>query len=124
MEPLVKQMNQAAEFAENLVQRSSGMDIMQNKETLKQKFEELRAVEVPKHHQTTFAKFTASCRVEDVKLGFIETTEYKANASNSTLEGLDQTLQAGIEAQFTLCPKTAEGKMSKLADLNFNGLTF
>ena len=117
VESLMKQMNQAAEFAENLVQRSSSTDIMQNKETLKKKFEELRGVEVPKHHQTTLAKFTAACRVEDVKLGFIETTEYKADASKSTLEGLDQTLQAGVEAELTLCPKTAEGKMTNQADL-------
>ena len=35
VESLVKQLNQAAEFAENLVQRSSSTDIMQSKETLK-----------------------------------------------------------------------------------------
>ena len=117
VESLMKQMNQAAEFAENLVQRSSSTDIMQNKKTLKQKFEELRGVQVPKHHQTTVAKFNAACRVEDVKLGFIETTEYKADASKSTLDGLDQTLQAGVEAELTLSPKSAEGKMSSQADL-------
>ena len=44
---LVKQMKQAAEFAENLVKRSSSSDVMQNKETLKQKCEELCGVEVP-----------------------------------------------------------------------------
>ena len=117
VESLIKQMNQAAEFGENLVQRSSSTDIIKNKETLKLKFEELRAVEVPKHHQTTFAKFTSACRAEDVKLGFIETTEYKADASKSALDGLDETLQAGVEAEFTLCPKTSEGEMSNQADL-------
>ena len=115
VESLVKQMNQAAEFAENLVQRSSSTDIMQNKETLKQKFEELRGVQVPKHHQTTFIKFTAASRVEDLKLGFIEVTP--ADANRSALEGLDQSFQAGVEAEFTLFPKTSEGKMSKQADL-------
>ena len=116
VESLVKQMNQAAEFAENLVNRSSSMDIMQNRETLKQKFEELRGVEVPKHHQTTFAKFTAASQ-QDLKLGFIQVIDDKANATKSTLEGLDQTLQAGVEAELTLCPKTFEGKMSNQADL-------
>ena len=53
---LIKQMKQAAEFAENVVQRSSSSDVMQIKETLKQKFEELEGVEVPKHQQTTFVK--------------------------------------------------------------------
>ena len=116
VESLVKKMNQAAEFAENLVKRSSSTDIMQNKETLKLKFEELRGVEVPKHHQTTFAKFTAASQ-QDLKLGFIQVIDDKANATESTLEGLDQTLQAGVEAEFTLCPKTSEGKMSNQAEL-------
>lgn len=44
---LIKQMNQAVEFADNLVQRCSSSNIMQNKETLNQRFEELREVEVP-----------------------------------------------------------------------------
>ena len=116
VESLVKQMNQAAAFAENLVKRSSSTDIMQNKETLKKKFEELRRVEVPKHHQTTFAKFTAASQ-QDLKLGIIQVIVDKANATKSTLKGLDQTLQAGIEAELTLCPKTSEGKMSNQADL-------
>ena len=116
VESLVKQMNQAAQFAENLVQRTSSSDIMQNKETLKTKFEELLRVEVPKHQQTTFIKFTATSQ-KDLKLGFIEVTEGTANAAKSTLEGLDQTFQAGVEAEFTLCPKKSGGEMSNQADL-------
>ena len=114
VESLMKQMNQAAEFAENLVQRSSSTDIMQNKETLKQKFEDLRGAKVPKHHQTTFIKFTAASCVKDLELGFIEDSP-KAVSNRSRLEGLDQTLQAGVEAE--LCPKTSEGKMNNQADL-------
>ena len=113
VESLVKQMNQAAQFAENLVQRTSSSDIMQNKETLKTKFEELLRVEVPKHQQTTFIKFTATSQ-KDLKLGFIEVT---ANAAKATLEGLDQTFQAGVEAEFTLCPKKSGGEMSNQAGL-------
>ena len=101
VESLVKQMNQAAQFAENLVQRTSSSDIMQNKETLRTKFEELLRVEVPKHQQTTFIKFTATSQ-KDLKLGFIEVTEGAANAAKSTLEGLDQTFQAGVEAEQSL----------------------
>ena len=108
---LVKQISQAAEFAENLVQRSSSSDIMQNKEALRQKFQELRGVEVPKHHQTTFAKFNAASQ-QDLKLGFIQL------AAKSTVEGLDQTFQAGVEAEFTLCPNTTEGEINNQADLN------
>ncbi|KAL9958731.1 hypothetical protein ACROYT_G035785 [Oculina patagonica] len=41
----------------------------------------------------------------------------KADANRSKLEGLDQILQAGVEAEFTLCPKTSEGELSNQADL-------
>ena len=116
VESLVKQMNQAAQFAENLVQRTSSSDIMQNKETLKTKFEELLRVEVPKHQQTTFIKFTATSQ-KDLKLGFIEVTEGTAKAAKSTIEGLDQTFQAGVEAEFTLCPRKSGGEITNQADL-------
>ena len=111
LESLVKQMNQAVQFAENLVQRSSALDIIQTMTALKQKFEELRGVEVPKHHQTTFAKFNAASQ-QDLKLGFIQL------AAESIVKGLDQTFQAGVEAEFTLCPNTTEGEINNQADLN------
>ena len=112
---LVKQMKQAVEFANNLAQRSSSSDIMWNKETLKQRFEELRAVQVPEQNESSFIKFTAA-PVADLRLGFIRTVA-KADANQSTLEGLDQTLQAGVEAELTLCPKASEGELSNQADL-------
>ena len=40
-----------------------------------------------------------------------------ADLKRSTLEGLKQPLQAGVEAQFTLCPKTSEGKTINQPDL-------
>jgi len=53
-----------------------------------------------------------------LKLGFIETVDIeKADATRSRLEELDQTFQAGVEAEFTLYPKTSEGKTSNQADL-------
>ena len=114
---LIKQMNQAVEFANNLTQRSSSSDIMRNKMTLKQRFEELHVSEVPKHGETSFVKFCGASRVEGLELGFIETVDIKADANRSWLEGLDQTLQAGVEAEFTLYLKTSEGKTSNQADL-------
>ena len=116
LESLVKQIHQAAEFAENLVQRSPGWDIIKTKTTLKQKFQELRGVEISRHHPTTFVKFTAASQ-QDLKLGFIQITQKPAKAATSTVEGLDQTFQAGVEAEFTLCPKTAEGEICNQADL-------
>jgi len=105
---LLKQMKQVVEFARNLTERSSSSDIMRNKDTLKQRFEVLGEIEVPKHDETSFVKFTAAS-TKNLKLGFIETIP-KVDAKRSTLEGLKQTLQAGVEAVFTLCPQTSEGK--------------
>ena len=116
VESLVKQMKQAAEFAENLVQNSSSADVMQNKETLKQKFEELRGVEVPKHRQKTFVQFSAAPRLMDWKLGVIEVS-WTADTKRSRLEGLDQSFQAGVGAELTLCVKTSEGEMINQDDL-------
>ena len=116
MESLVEQMNQATKYAENLVQRRSGLDIIQTKTTLKEKFRELGWVKIPKHHQTTFAKFNAASQ-QDLTLGFIQLYSQLANAAKSTLEGLDGTFQACVEAEFTLCPKTAEGEISNQPDL-------
>ena len=117
LESLVKQIHQAAQFAENLVQRGPGWDIIKTKTTLKHKFQELRGVEISRHHPTTFVKFTVASQ-QDLKLGFIQLTEKPAKAATSTVEGLDQTFQAGVEAEFTLCPKTAEGEICNQADLN------
>ena len=116
VESLVKQMNQAATYAENLVQNSSSSDVMQIKETLEQKFEELRGAEVPGHHQTTFVKFCEAPRLVDWKLGVIEVTP-TADAERSRLEGLDQSFQAGVEAEVTFYGKTSEGETISRGDL-------
>ena len=116
LESLVKKMLQGAEFAEDLVQRGSTVDIIQNKNKLRQKLEELRGVEVPKHRQATFVKFTAASQ-HNFKLGSIQVSEKPVIAAKSTLEGLDQTFQVGEEGKFTLCPRTSEGEMSDYADL-------
>ena len=107
LESLIKKIDQAAdEFTKNLVQRSSAVDIIQNKNKLRQKLEELRRVEVPKHRQATFVKFTAASQ-HNFKLGSIQVSKKPAIAAKSTLEGLDQTFQVGVEAKFTLCPRTS-----------------
>ena len=114
-ESLLKQMIQAVEFAQNLAQRSSSSDIMQNKETVKHRFQELRDIEMPKHHETSFIKFTAAS-VEGLRLGDIATQG--VDASQYSLEGLDQILQAGVAAELLLCPRTPEGEISNQPDLN------
>ena len=103
LESLVKQMNEAAEFAENLVQQRSAADIIQNKNKLRQKLDELRGVEVPKHRQATFVKFTPASQ-HNFKLGSIRVSKEPPIAAKSTLEGLDQIgFLVDVEAKFTLC---------------------
>ena len=115
-ESLLKQIIQAVEFAENLVQRSSSSHIMQNKEIPKHRFQELRDIEMPKHHETSFIKFIAAS-VEGLRLGDIITEG--VDVSQCTLEGLDQVLQAGVAAEFLLCPRTPEGEISSLPDFEY-----
>ena len=114
VESLTKQNKKVADFAETMVQRSSSWNIMQNKTTLKERFEELRGIQAAKHHETSFIKFYAA-PVVGFELGDIAIEG--ADANQSTLEGLDQTLQAGVEAEFILSPKTAEGEISNQSDL-------
>nr|XP_058949738.1 E3 ubiquitin-protein ligase TRIM71-like [Pocillopora verrucosa] len=115
VESLMKQNNKVADFAENLVQKSSSWDIMQNKHNLKQRFEELRGIQTEQHHQTSFIKFYPAPAVGS-NLGDISTEDI-ADASRSTLEGLDQTLQAGLETKFILSPKTPDGEIGNQPDL-------
>ena len=118
---LLKQLNQAVDFADNIVKRSSSTDIMQNKGTLTQRFEELRAIyhEVPKHRDIVHVKFTAAS-MAGLKLGSVQMTE-KADMKKSTLQGIDQTLRAGVKADFLLCPKTSSGE---LCDVESNQIEF
>ena len=116
LESLVKQMNQAVELGENLVQGSTA-DIIQNKKKLRQKLEELRGVEVPKHRQATFVKFIAASQ-HNFKLGSIQVSEKPEITVKSTLEGGDQTFQVGAEAKFNgdklpTCPITVQVKERK-----------
>ena len=111
LESLVKQMLQGAEFAEDLVQRGSTVDIIHNKNKLRQKLEELRGVEVPKHRQATFVKFTAASQ-HNFRLGSIQVSKKPAIVAKSTLEGLNQNFQVNEQAKFTLCPRTSGGEMS------------
>ena len=118
---LLKQLNQAVDFAHNIVKRSSSTDIIQNKGTLRQRFEELRAIyhEVPKHCDIVHVKFNAAS-MAGLKLGSVQMTE-KADVKKSTLQGIDQTLRAGVEADFLLCPKTSSGE---LCDSESNQIEF
>ena len=98
VQSLVKQMNQAVEFASNLVQRSSSSDIMQSKENLKKRFEDLNKILVPALPVSLFLKFVSTAEPENLTLGVTVISE-------PMVEGLTQDFQAGVEAELVISPK-------------------
>ena len=110
VQQLEKQIKQAAEFASELAQRSSSADIIGNRKNLQERFEELRKTKMPALPAGSFVKFVSTCKLDTLSLGIIKSTETDPN--KSTIEGLKQTFQAGVEAEISICPKTSEGQIS------------
>ena len=100
LQSLDKQINQAIEFAENLVQRSSSSDILQSKKSLERRFENLSESPIPTLSVSSFVKFVSTFEHKNVTLGFTATTE-------PVVEGLEQEFQAGVETALFVNPKLA-----------------
>ena len=64
--------------------------------------------------EAAYIKFTAASEAGQ-RLGYILTEEIDLNLT--TLEGLDETLVAGVKAVMMLCPKTTEGNTINQPDL-------
>ena len=107
LQSLLKQINQAVEFAKNLVQRSSSSDIMQSKPNLEQRFEDLENTPVPALPVNSFVMFVPTSEPENVTLGCIVTSE-------PTVEGLTQDFQTGVEAEFVIRPKIHKEQVYKV----------
>ena len=60
VQSLLKQINQAIEFAENLIQRSSSSDVMQSKNYLEQRFNHLENTPIPELPVHSFLKYVLS----------------------------------------------------------------
>ena len=110
VQQLEKQIKQAAEFGSELAQRSSSADIIGSRKNLQERFEELRKTEMPALPAGSFVKFVSTCTLDTLSLGIIKSTETDPN--KSTIEGLKQNFQAGVEAVISICPKTSEGQIS------------
>ena len=91
-------MNQAVEFASNLVQRSSSSDIMQSKKNLEKRFEDLNKITAPALPVSSFVKFVSTAEPENLNLGVTAISE-------PIVEGLTQDLQAGVETELVISPK-------------------
>ena len=105
-----KRVEQAVEFANNLVQGSSSLDIMQSKKNLEQRFEDLNKTPVPSLPVSSFVKFVSTIAPESLSLGFIATSE--TDVRLSTVEGLPDNFQAGLEAEFVVCRKISEEELT------------
>jgi len=108
---LAKQINQAAEFASDLVQRSSSSDIVQSNKSLQERFEELSKIQFAATRVSSFMTFVSTCEPQSFSLGFTRNSE--TDPKRSTVEGLSQNFQAGVEAKIFICPKTYEGEIIK-----------
>ena len=113
-----KQIDQAIEFANNVVQTSSSSDIMQSKKNLKQRFEDLSTTPVPALPVTSFVKFVSAIAPESVSLGFVATSD--TDVRLSTVEGLTHNIQAGLEAEFLICPKISKEELTSGTQRKFH----
>ncbi|XP_078346144.1 E3 ubiquitin-protein ligase TRIM45-like [Oculina patagonica] len=111
-----KRIDQAVEFADNLVQGSSSLDIMQSNKNLEQRFEDLNKTPVPAVPVSSFVKFVSTIAPESLSLGFMETSDLRL----STVEGLTENFQAGVEAEFVVCPKISEEELTSEAQRKFH----
>ncbi|CAH3039547.1 unnamed protein product [Porites lobata] len=98
VQSLLKQVNQAVEFAEHLVQKSSSSDIMQNKAKLQQRYNELENAHIPEVPVSSFVKFLPNLELEKLSVGFVATSE-------TIIKGLNQDIQAGVESEFDVNPR-------------------
>ena len=97
VQSLLKQINQAIEFAENLIQRSSSSDIMQSKNYLKQRVEHIENTPIPEVPFNSFVKFYPTKEVKNLTLGYI--------LSSEPVVRLRKDFQAGVESEFEVHPR-------------------
>ena len=111
VQQLERQIEQAAEFASELAQRSSSAELIGTRKNLEERFEELGKTQLPALPASSFVKFVPSFSPDTLSLGFIM---YGKTDDSSTIEGMKQTFQAGLEAEISISLKTREGQISNL----------
>ena len=97
VQSLLKQFNQAIEFAETLIQRSSSSDVMQSKNYLEKRFEHLENTPIPELPVNSFLRFYKTKEEKNPTLGYIATSE--------PVVGLTKDFQAGVESEFEVHPQ-------------------
>ena len=99
----IKQLDQAVQFAKNLVERSSSSDVMKSKKNLEQRFGDLDKATVPSLPVSSFVKFFSTDALDNLNLGSVITNE--TDVRLSSMEALTENLQAGLEAELLICPR-------------------
>ena len=100
---LMKQLDQAVQFAKDLVERSSSSDVMKSKKSLEQRFGDLDKATVPSLPVCSFVKFFSTNALDNLNLGSVITNE--TDVRLSSMEALTENLQAGLEAELLICPR-------------------
>ena len=118
IQSLAKQLDQAVEFTNNLVQRSSSSDVMQSKKTLDQRFEDLDNTQIPALTVSSFVEFAQTCTPENFSMGFVKTG--KVDVHRSTVEGITQDFQAGLEGELVIHPRIHEEEEVAGVECKFN----
>ena len=115
----IKQLDQAVQFAKNLVERSSSSDVMKSKKSLEQRFGDLDKATVPSLPVSSFVKFFSTNALDNLNLGSVITNE--TDVRLSSLEVLTENLQAGVEAELLICPKRkSEGELTSKYQREFD----
>ena len=102
IQSLTKQFNQAFDFADNLVQRSSSSGVMQSKKKFTSRADEIDKTEILSLPVCSFVKFVPTFDPANLKLGFMATSDVDVN--KSTVVGLKQEFQAGVEGTLVVRP--------------------
>ena len=84
LQSLTKQVNQAIEFAENLVQRGSSSDILQSKKSLEERCEHFSEFLLPVLVVSAFVKFIPTLESESLTIGFVATREQDLRNGGAT----------------------------------------
>ncbi|XP_022810572.1 E3 ubiquitin-protein ligase TRIM71-like [Stylophora pistillata] len=104
-----KQLDQALEFSNNLVERSSSSVVMQNKKNVEERIEDLMKTTMPVLPVNSFVEFVSTCEPESLSLGFTKFS--KTDVQGSTVEGLVKNFRFGVETELLIRPKTSEGEI-------------
>ena len=115
----IKQLDQAVQFAKNLVERSSSSDVMKSKKNLEQRFGDLDKATVPSLPVSSFVKFFSTDALDNLNLGSVITNE--TDVRLSSMEALTENLQAGLEAELLICPRRESEELTSKCQRELDG---